>query len=135
MKIRCEICQELIGTVDPLLISHPYTGKDFFSIDPAHDIPAPFHPILTWEHMRCPYGPHRPFVSPDRLLLESGEYLNLNGRGSPPSPPAQDEGDAPGLPDPVEARTPSSALICPECGKDCGSKIGLVSHMRTHKEK
>ena len=135
MKVRCEICQELFATIDPLLIEAPFSGRDFGSIDPTHGVPPPWHPILTFIDMRCPYGPHRPFTSPDRLLLETGEYLELNGRGSPPSPPAQDEGDAPGLPGPVEARTPSSALICPTCGKECGSQIGLVSHMkRKHKE-
>uniref|UniRef100_A0A6M3KFK9 C2H2-type domain-containing protein n=1 Tax=viral metagenome TaxID=1070528 RepID=A0A6M3KFK9_9ZZZZ len=26
------------------------------------------------------------------------------------------------------------SLTCPECGKVCGSKLGLISHMRTHKK-
>lgn len=128
MKVRCEICNELIGTVDTLLIEAPFTGKDFGSIDPAHGVPQPFHNILTWVDMRCPYGPHRPFLSPNRLLLEGGQYLELNGRGSPPSPSAED--GVAGLPGP-----PPSALSCPVCGKECGSQIGLVSHMkRKHKE-
>jgi hypothetical protein len=135
MKVRCEICQELFATVDPLLIEAPFSGRDFGSIDPGHGVPPPWHPILTFVDMRCPYGAHRPFLAPDRLLLETGEYLELNGRGgSPPSPPAPDEGESPGLPGPVEAKAPSSSLQCPTCGKECGSPIGLVSHMRTHKE-
>jgi hypothetical protein len=25
-------------------------------------------------------------------------------------------------------------LACPDCGKECKSKVGLVSHLRTHKK-
>lgn len=130
MKVRCEICNELIGTVDTLLIEAPFTGKDFGSIDPAHGVPQPFHNILTWVDMRCPYGPHRPFVSPDRILLEGGDYLEL-GRVTPPSS-AMEGSEAAALPD---AAAPPSTKSCPVCGKECGSQIGLVSHMkRKHKE-
>ena len=129
----CEICGEKLGVVDPLLIEAPYSGRDFASVDPAHGVPPPFHAILTWEHMRCPYGPHRPFTSPDRLLLDTGNYLELSGRVSLPPSPAQDGDGAPGLPGPVEPAP--STLTCPHCGKECGSQIGLVSHMkRKHKE-
>lgn len=130
MKVRCEICQELIGVIDPLLIAYPYTGKDFQSVDPAHGVPPPFHASLDWEFMRCPYGNHRPWTLPDRLLLETGEYLELSGRDTPPSPAAA-EGEAAPLP----GGSAPSAFICRECGKDCTNKAGLTVHMiRKHKE-
>lgn len=151
--VLCEICTERIGTVDADEIRQKgsYTGRDFGSIDPAHGVPPPFHPSLTWMDMRCPYGPHRPFIAPDRLTLEGGIVLELNGRVTPPSPVVPDGDRSPALPEAVEstpstispsATTPSvvsgtevPVLKCPKCGKECGSQIGLVSHMkRKHKE-
>ncbi len=133
--VLCEICTERIGTVDADEIRQKgaYTGRDFGSIDPAHGVPPPFHSSLTWMDMRCPYGPHRPFLTPDRLMLEGGDFLELNGRVAPPSLAVSDGDRAPGLPEPVESAP--STLTCPKCGKECGSQIGLVSHMkRKHKE-
>ena len=26
-------------------------------------------------------------------------------------------------------------LVCPKCGKECKNKIGLIGHMKSHKEK
>jgi len=134
MKIRCEICTELLATIDPSSIKAPFSGRDFGSVDPVHGVPAPWASMLTWVDMKCPYGPHRPFLHPDRLLLENGEYLELNGRGgSPPSPPATDGGEAKGLPGPDLA--PPSSFNCQVCGKQCGSQIGLISHtQRKHKQ-
>lgn len=132
-RIRCEICAEIIATIDPDTIKDPFSGRDFGSVDPVHGMPPPWHPDLTWVDMKCPYGPHRPFLHPGRLLLENGEYLELNGRGgSPPSSPATDGGEATGLPGPDLA--PPSTLTCEICGKECESKAGLAVHMtRKHK--
>ncbi len=34
-----------------------------------------------------------------------------------------------------ESTSPTSNLVCTECGRECKSELGLKSHMRTHQKK
>lgn len=52
MKLLCVICGYEIAEIrDP---DYPITGAMFTSKDPKHKVPAPWSPVLTWEHMWCP---------------------------------------------------------------------------------
>ncbi len=72
MKVRCEICLETIAEVELDSLRLPLTGGMFGSPDAEHGFPAPFHPSLYWEVMRCPYAPppsHRPFIDEDAITV------------------------------------------------------------------
>jgi hypothetical protein len=80
VRIRCEMCQEIIATIDRNTIEAPIFGSMFESPDTAHGIPAPFHESLEWEAMRCPICRTRPFIADDPetaviILLENHEHI------------------------------------------------------------
>ena len=87
MKLRCEICTELIGTVHPELLALPLTSAMFGSPDAPHGYPPPFNPDLSWESFRCPFGPHNPMILPYRILTDLG-YVEI----TPSGPVAMDDG-------------------------------------------
>jgi hypothetical protein len=72
MKLRCQICFEWIAEVDKKTLAYPMNGTMFTSVDPHHGFPAPFPASATWEHMRCPYGSHRPFIKDDEIQTDEG---------------------------------------------------------------
>lgn len=76
ISVFCQICSERIAVVDTERLSYPMIGAMFQSPDPAHGYPDPFAPSLDWEAMRCPYGPHRPFLRDDQILTPAG-LINL----------------------------------------------------------
>jgi hypothetical protein len=82
VRIRCEICQEIIATIDRNTIEAPIEGWMFESPDFIHQIPDPFHHSLTWETMRCPVCQKRPFFADDPatsviILLENNEHITV----------------------------------------------------------
>lgn len=90
MKLKCEICTELIGTVHPELLALPLTSAMFGSPDAAHGVPPPFNPELTWESFRCPFGPHRPIMLPERILTDLG-YVEITATGAAATDDGLDE--------------------------------------------
>lgn len=89
LKLICEICGEVIADVDKDKLSFPLNGSMFISPDILHGVPDPFHPSLTWEDFRCPYGgTHRPIIKPNALLLMSSggtrAIVELPEDGTPP---------------------------------------------------
>lgn len=104
MRIQCEICKEWIAEADE--ITFPLRGDMFKSPDPFHGIEAPFHPDSEWEHMRCPYGAHRPFVSPDRVTTDQGI---------------------------IEAPEEVPVYRCKVCGKEYNNPNQLRGHESHHK--
>ncbi len=78
LPVICEICSEKIAMVETEKLSLPITGMMFKSPDSVHGYPEPFHPMLTWEPMRCPYGPHRPFtVEGEIMVLQDGQKVKF----------------------------------------------------------
>jgi len=53
----------------------------FGSPDAAHGVPPPFNPELLWEQFRCPFGPHRPIMLPERILTDLG-YVEITAAGA-----------------------------------------------------
>lgn len=89
MRAICQICEEFYALVDVddfvetsgetgltrtvKALRYPLTGEMFGSPDAVHSVPAPFHPSLDFEAMRCPYGrTHRPMVQDDAVLTYKG---------------------------------------------------------------
>ena len=64
-RVKCEICQEVIATIDLLTINAPIYGWMFTSPDPFHGYPDPFPPDVPWEFMKCPHCRNRPFLADD----------------------------------------------------------------------
>jgi len=87
MKLKCEICSEIIGSVIPEVLALPLTSAMFGSPDAPHGVPPPFNPELTWETFRCPFGPHNPMILPNRILTDLG-YVEI----TPTGPVALDDG-------------------------------------------
>jgi len=63
----CEICDlesrdHPIAAFDLKDITYPISGGMFLSPDPEHELPAPFHPSLGWQDMKCPYCGQVPFA-------------------------------------------------------------------------
>lgn len=81
MKAKCEICNELIGSVEPDKLTLPLKGEMFGSPDLEHGYPRPFFAEATYEFMRCPFGPHRPILLPDRILTDEG-YVKITAEGA-----------------------------------------------------
>ncbi len=84
-RVQCEICGETIAEIDRLTIHTPLRGHMFASPDPFHGVEPPFADDLDWEFMRCPHGPHRPFLADDPdnhiiLILENNEPLHVYSR-------------------------------------------------------
>ena len=72
-KVICQICDEVIALAQVDALSYPFNGSMFRTPDPAHDVPAPFHPSLEWADFRCPHGRnHRPIVKDDRIWTDEG---------------------------------------------------------------
>ena len=162
MKLKCEICSEIIGSVIPEVLALPLTSAMFGSPDAPHGVPPPFNPELTWEMFRCAFGPHNPMILPNRILTDLG-YVEI----TPEGPVALDDGldDAARTvrdrgtaeaacervareqlgylivenKEPIpsmhlyEVKIPNhSAFICTLCGKEFREKRFLGSH--THKK-
>jgi len=94
VRVRCEICQEVIGTIDRNTIEAPIMGRMFTSADPFHGFSAPFPDELEWEAMRCPHCRTRPFYAEDPetcvlILLENNEHIQV--RNKPKSLPIERE--------------------------------------------
>jgi hypothetical protein len=87
--LLCEICgprARPIAKFDPEELSIPLKGSMFHSIDPDRGCPAPFHPNLDWEHMRCPQCHFRPFKHQDKVLTPNG-YVQVQQED--PEPPVK----------------------------------------------
>ena len=72
--IKCDVCFEIICKADIDTLVQPITGSMFRSPDTLHGLPDPFDASLTWETMRCPYGPHRPFVVDHEVMTTYGVH-------------------------------------------------------------
>ncbi|MFA5322859.1 MAG: C2H2-type zinc finger protein [Smithella sp.] len=81
VQVKCQICDEIIATLDLTKVKLPITGEMFKSHDRAHGVPDPFYPGCEFEFMRCPYGGHRPMILPDKILTVFG-LLNIRQDGS-----------------------------------------------------
>jgi hypothetical protein len=74
LKIKCDICDEIIATADTEDLFQPITGAMFKSPDSFHGMDAPFHLSLTWETMRCPICRIRPFMVDYEIMTTDGAY-------------------------------------------------------------
>ena len=155
VKVKCDICFEIIGTIDTDTIKLPLKASMFLSPDPWHGFDPPFLPGQVWEDFRCPYGRvHRPFIVENRLWLEDGTRLD----------PARPWAVNPDLPEEMTQRirpladvalndskeTPVEeseeveeliplgsyppATVCHICGKECKHSQALKWHMKSHKK-
>jgi hypothetical protein len=107
MKVICEICKEVIATVEMKDMAIPMVGSMFRSPDKAHGYDPPFLPDTTWEDMLCGYCNHRPFTERDGFLTENG-YMKIDEAWN--------------------------TYICEVCGKECKGKGAFGAHMRVHKK-
>ncbi len=71
-KIKCEICNHVLGFVDTDNLSVPINGSMFSSLHPGQ-WPDPFHQSLDWTWIRCPMCRKRPFH-------KDGEFITNDGR-------------------------------------------------------
>ena len=154
LSVRCEICGEWIAIVDPANLYDPMVGAMFFSVDPFHGFPPPFDPATEWAWMRCPYGAHRPFIEPNRILTDRG-YLVLRqraqdaagGEAVTPEPmemveeppisgePTDDDAALP-LPQALQDIAPPEPFLCPHCGREYVDEGACKRHVaRAHKGK
>jgi hypothetical protein len=121
VKIKCEICQEIIGTADLDTLRRPMTGAMFGTHDPWHGVPPPFDPSLSWEDLRCPQGgQHRPFLTQDHVLTADGQLLEV--------PPFEEQDHS------VKTweETKTQLNPCPICGRVIAGKGPMGAHMRSH---
>ncbi len=81
IKVKCEICGFVLGTVDPDKLKKPLTGAMFDSISPGQ-FPAPFPPTVDWMWIRCPMCRKRPFQFDDRVVSDAGKVIHAE---PPPS--------------------------------------------------
>ncbi len=134
--LLCEICRTPLAMFDPADLSVPLTGAMFKPRFIDRECPPTFHPSVGQEDIVCPQCLRRPFNDPHRLLTSEGwidvedaedDMLHLDG--FPGNGEAVEEAE------PLLIEMQSNSLTCPHCGKVCGSKIGLVSHIRNkHKD-
>lgn len=134
--LLCEICRTPLAMFDPADLSVPLTGAMFKPRFIDRECPPTFHPSVGQEDIICPQCLRRPFNDPHRLLTMDGwieipdaedDMLHLDGF---PGNSEVTKGA-----EPLMIDMQSSDLTCPHCGKVCGSKIGLVSHIRNkHKD-
>ena len=89
-KVKCQMCDEIIGIINLKKIKYPLTGDMIKSPDAAHGFPDPFYPGCEFEFMRCPYGGHRPMILPNTVLLDINRILNITPTGFSLSPVGSD---------------------------------------------
>lgn len=70
----CELCRADIARIDTEDISFPWEARQFLSVDPDHGARPPFMDGVDWEVCKCPMGPHRPFMHPEKVLTHGGYY-------------------------------------------------------------
>lgn len=117
-RIRCEICQEVIATIDKATIEAPIRGDMFDSPDPGHGFLPPFGPDANLDSMFCPYCLKRPFlvVDPEShviLTLESHARLNVMKKEPVPEdlPPEIIQESMEQSTEPVESQLPASPIV------------------------
>lgn len=75
LKVKCEVCEEVIATARPERLSLPLTTRMFdpkgtgFGDTWVHE--------LTWLHMTCPYCGARPFVMTEREIQDALEEKTM----------------------------------------------------------
>ena len=79
VQIICQICKEHIANADTDALALPLKGEMFESKDPVHGFPPPFEDGAEWEYMECPWGPHRPFIEPNKVLTDQGLIILVRG--------------------------------------------------------
>lgn len=159
LKIYCEICGEFIAQAEMDDLSLPLMGHMFLSTQPERKVPPPFNPDIDWIHMRCPYGPHRPFIHTNRLMTDRG-FVPVKTKIT-----VEEEGKslvdeifgfepdkgigciAPGTEMDVPEKIVTiqtegvmvgkqSLLICPHCSRtDFKSKAGYIAHVKACEKK
>lgn len=151
LTVYCEFCKEAIAKIDTEKITYPWKPEDFQSVDPRHNARPPFQPGTPWEMCKCPCGPHRPFMYPERLKTDKG-YFNIPSRTFIDADKASDSDQmdkethdrAKSLSDMTLKDMQASITIpkpkkeqffCIYCGREVGSKAALVSHERACERK
>lgn len=150
VKIRCELCTQIIGQVESETVHEPLTGAQILSRDPDHGIPAPFHPSLGRLSFRCPYGPkdhqrgHIPFHregmlwTEDRDWLKFGEnYVRENQKTHQQK--MQDRINRESIEDSFDRwrdseeikKDSKQALTCDYCGKEFNHRSSKSRHAKT----
>ena len=84
LKLVCHACKYEIASFSKD-VKLPLMGAMFLSKDEKHGFPAPWPPVITWEHMVCPMCQNRPFPAEDdngdlEVLTDNG-YMIINDRG------------------------------------------------------
>lgn len=107
VRVRCDMCQEIIATLDRAAANLPLMGSMFSSADPHHGLPDPFPPDQEWLYMQCPHCHARPFTAEDpaicvHIVLEDYSILFVRKKGliSPVEPSQEEESSTESL-DPV----------------------------------
>lgn len=127
VNFLCHVCRTPLGKIDTETLHLPYTPDQFKPIAPGANPPYP--DILSdWTHWWCPQCNNRPMLT-DKVLTEQGwvdarpeEDGLITAMGQKMVGIMKDHYQ--------EQNEAIKGLTCPACGKLCGSKIGLISHMR-----
>lgn len=126
----CRVCRTPLGRIDTDTIHLPYTTDQFSPIAPGARVP--FVDIVPdYKDWFCPQCDNRPFGE-DKILTEGG-WVEVK-RAVEQRFYAELEKDAPTIDAAILNRVKSD-LTCPVCGKVCKNRIGLMGHMRSHKER
>ena len=75
--VKCEICDEIIASVNMGILHKPMTGWMFMPKDNHHNFPPPFFNTSDWKEMRCPYCRKRPFQSPDYFKNKFNNFVEV----------------------------------------------------------
>ena len=78
-ELVCEVCKSHIAKIDMEKLKLPLEAEMFTSVDPRHDIPAPFEPDCPWDRWRCFYCQFRPMQDPDVIsIYDKAGYHSIN---------------------------------------------------------
>lgn len=134
--IRCMACRSQLGRVDTEALHRPLTPDQILPIKDGS--PACFHEKLgDWRKWFCPVCMRKP-VREDMVFTDIGE-VEVPFRVEPVlnvEPVYEPDVTVQEFPKAVIVQAAVNPNECPHCKKDCGSPIGLRSHIRhKHKEK
>lgn len=110
MNILCQICTSLIATANKEDLKIPLHGSMFQSPYPDR-MPESLFPDTEWEFLRCPVCLHRPFLTDDIVMTDTGVHR------IPPPEKAEEL-----------AKENSPTFVCPDCGKPFESGRALNMH-------
>ena len=73
IRVRCEICENVIATADPATLRAPLDSSMFGP--PEGGFETPWMEDVPWLHLYCPYCSYRAFLRDDTVWTEDRQYV------------------------------------------------------------